>query len=68
MSYMNCKQQHTYSVHACMHACMKKKRLKIKNGKYRDGIKILRDKIGMVCDAYLRVIFVHNTIAPITQA
>ena len=27
----------------------------IKNGEYRDGIKSIGDKIGMVCDAYLRV-------------
>ena len=34
---------------------------------YRDGIKSIGDKIGMVCDAYISLSkFVHNTIAPIT--
>ena len=41
---------------------------KIKNGEYWDGIKSIGNKIGMVCDAYLTVLFVHNTTAPVTQA
>ena len=45
-----------------MTACIRKeerlvneKFFKINDEKYRDGIKSIGDKIGIVCDAYLRV-------------
>ena len=33
-----------------------------KNGEYRDGIKSIGDKVGMVCDAYLRILILYITL------